>query len=48
LDAEPLKLRDALTVMKAFKEIFERGILSIPFVLTVDSGTEFKGVCDNY
>jgi len=48
LDAEPLKVRDALTVMKAFKEIFERGILSIPFVLTVDSGTEFKGVCDNY
>jgi hypothetical protein len=49
LDAEPLKKRDAKTVLAALKKIFKRGIVKEPsFQLQVDSGTEFKSEVKNY
>ena len=43
-DAEPIKDKKATTVLKAFKTIYKRGILSVPKQLDVDMGSEFKGV----
>jgi len=43
-DAEPLKAKDASSVLKAFKAIYARKILKIPKVMQVDPGSEFKGV----
>jgi len=43
MDAEPLKNRDAQTVMKALIKIYKRKILKEPVVLQVDDGSEFKG-----
>lgn len=43
-DAEPLKTKDSNTVLKAFKKIFERGVIKIPESrLEVDPGKEFQG-----
>ena len=43
LDAEPMKIVNAQAVLKAFKTIFSRGILSMPkYVITLDKGSEFN------
>lgn len=47
-DAEPIKNKEAQTVLKAFKKIYARGILTIPANITVDSGSEFKSVFIQY
>lgn len=47
-DAEPLKQKDAATVLQAFKDIYSRNVLSIPKRLEVDAGPEFKGVVAKY
>lgn len=45
VDAEPMKGRSSSDVLDAFKTIYGRKILQLPiFGMTVDSGTEFKGV----
>ena len=43
IDAEPLKQRDNISVIKAFKEIFKRKYLDYPLIITLDQGSEFKG-----
>lgn len=43
VDAEPIKSKDSSTVAKAFQKIYNRGILSIPKVVELDSGSEFHG-----
>lgn len=43
VDIEPLKIKSAESVAKAFNKIYERGILDIPKFMSVDSGAEFKG-----
>ena len=48
IDAEPLKHKDAKTVLDAIKIIFNRNILQEPFIITFDQGTEFKGVVKQY
>ena len=47
-DAEPLKDRNAGTVVKAFMKIFERKIIIKPKVITTDAGCEFKASCTKY
>lgn len=45
VDAEPIKTKDAATVLEAFQKIYERKIIPIPSSsLEVDPGSEFKGV----
>ena len=48
LDAEAVKTKDNKTILKAFKDIFSRHILNHPLIITMDSGTEFKGIVYNY
>jgi hypothetical protein len=48
LDAEAVKTKDNKTILKAFKDIFSRHILKYPLLITMDSGTEFKGVVYDY
>lgn len=48
IDAEPLKNKDSESVLKAIKSIFNRGILKQPFIITFDSGSEFKGEVKKY
>jgi len=43
VDAEPLKEVSSKQVLKAMKKIYKRNILSIPKILEVDAGIEFKG-----
>jgi len=47
-DAEPLKNKNAESIIKAFKNIYSRKILSHPFRLEVDDGSEFKGKSKEY
>jgi hypothetical protein len=47
-DAEPIKNKLADTVLKAMKNIYNRKILKVPKILEVDSGSEFKGVFEQY
>ncbi len=43
LDGNPLKSKDAVTVLESFKKIYQRGIVKPPtFRLNTDNGTEFK------
>jgi hypothetical protein len=42
-DAEPLQTKQQEEVLKAFKIIYNRNYLDIPKMITVDSGSEFKG-----
>lgn len=42
-DAEPLKTKVPLEVRKALQAIYKRKYLSLPTILEVDSGSEFKG-----
>ena len=49
LDFEPLKTKSAEDVLKAFKIIFKRGIITEPKAsIRTDSGSEFKSVVDKY
>lgn len=43
VDAEPLKSKTSIDVLKAFQAIYKRSILAIPKQLTCDSGSEFHG-----
>lgn len=45
VEAEPVSKKKASTILKAFKRIYNRGILSVPKRLEVDDGGEFKGEC---
>lgn len=47
-DAEPIKDKTSETVKKAFKEIYRRNILSLPEIIQVDPGSEFKGEVKKY
>jgi hypothetical protein len=47
-DAYPLKTKDAIEVLKGFKDIYKRKVLSLPKRLEVDSGSEFKSVVAKY
>jgi hypothetical protein len=49
LDFEPLKNKSAEDVLKAFKVIFKRGLVTKPKAsIRTDSGSEFKSVVDKY
>lgn len=47
-DVEPLKDKTSETVKKAFKSIYKRNILKMPYRLETDPGSEFKGVVKTY
>lgn len=47
-DAQPLKTKDSLEVREAFKKIYARTYLDIPFQIEVDDGNEFKGDVKKY
>lgn len=48
-DCEPIKNKDADTVLKAMLKCFKRGIIEKPeYTLKTDSGSEFKGVFHKY
>jgi hypothetical protein len=48
LDAEPLKKKTNDKVLDGFIKIYSRKILKLPKRLEVDSGSEFKGVVNQY
>src|SRR5579859_7692193 len=49
VDAQPLKRREAIAVLKGFKAIYKRKYLKPPTVrLEVDDGTEFKAEVKKY
>lgn len=47
-DAQPLKNRNSTAVINAFNKIYSRDYLDFPFVIVMDSGTEFKGKTKEY
>jgi hypothetical protein len=47
-DYEPLKSKESVAVVKAFKKIFARGIVKVPKSITFDDGSEFKSTCKEY
>ena len=48
-DCEPIKDKQASTVLNAIKKIYDRGILKIPEIsLEVDAGSEFKNIFSKY
>jgi hypothetical protein len=44
VDAEPLKKKDSIEVLKALEKIYKRGILIKPTYLGIDSGSEFAEI----
>ena len=48
MDAEKLKDKYSSSVLKAFKKIYDRKILSMPQQIEVDDGSEFKGLVKDY
>jgi len=48
MDAEKLKDKDSEYVFKAFKKIYERGIIHMPKEIELDAGKEFKGEVKKY
>jgi hypothetical protein len=49
LDFEPIRNKNADTVLRAIKKIFDRPYLNKPkYSIRTDSGTEFKGVFKNF
>ena len=48
IDAEQLKDKNASSVVKAFKKIYNRNILDFPTNINCDSGTEFHGETKKY
>ena len=48
-DFEPMKTKTSTEVLKSFKSIFKRGIVTMPKAsIRTDSGSEFKSVVDKY
>jgi len=47
-DARPLKTRNTEDILKAFKDIYKGPILSLPKLIEVDDGNEFKGIVKKY
>jgi len=48
-DMEPMKDKESVTTMEAFKRILKRGILKLPEIsLKTDGGTEFKGAFNKF
>ena len=47
-DAVPLKDRDSGAVTKGFEKIYSHDILEIPDIISCDSGSEFKGLTEDY
>ena len=47
-DYEPLKSKESVAVVKAFKKIFNRGYVKVPKSITFDDGSEFKSTCKEY
>ena len=48
-DFEPMKTKTSTEVLKSFKSIFKRGIVTMPkSSIRTDSGSEFKSVVDKY
>ena len=47
-DAEPIKNKSSVTILKAIKKIWNRKIITPPKNLEVDPGGEFKGDVKNY
>jgi hypothetical protein len=44
IDFEPIKDKNPITVLNAFKKIVKRPFLDMPYAsIRIDSGTEFKG-----
>jgi transcriptional regulator len=48
LDAEPLKDKNTINLVKAFKKIYSRNILKTPKNVEFDSGAEFHGETEIY
>ena len=48
VDAEPLKTKTPVEVLKAIKTIFKRPHLNKPYHIKSDAGTEFQGVVKTY
>ena len=49
VDAVPLREISSATVLRGFKKIYEDNtILKLPYIIQVDSGSEFKGVVKEY
>jgi hypothetical protein len=48
-DAEPIKNKNSIDVLNAFKKIYHRNILKLPQIqIEVDDGSEFKGEVAEY
>ncbi len=47
-DGVPMKTKSASEYKDAFIKIYKRKILKKPEIMTVDSGTEFQGVCKKW
>lgn len=47
-DAEPLRNKNPETLINAYKNIYKRKIMSIPKLMQVDAGTEFKSDVADY
>ena len=48
IDAEQIKDKNASSVVKAFKKIYNRNILNIPTNINFDAGAEFYGETKTY
>ncbi len=48
IDAEPIKTKESVAVVEAFKKIFSRGIVAMPKKIEVDEGSEFKSGTAKY
>ena len=47
-EAEPIKDKTNVTVLKAFKKIYNRNILKLPKQIDFDDGSEFKGTVSKF
>ena len=47
-DVVPLESKTAEDVKHGFEVIYDRNVLKMPKIITVDSGSEFKGVVSTY
>lgn len=48
VDAQPIKNKSSEGIIKAFDKIYARKIVSLPKVISFDSGSEFKGSVQKY
>ena len=47
-DAVALKERDSGAIVKGFEKIYSHDILKVPDIISCDSGSEFKGLTEDY